>query len=50
MKIIIKLLDKYCISEIAEAVSKALECPKTAFEDLKAILYYQMHKKILMSL
>jgi transposase len=45
IKIIIKLLDKYCISEIAEAVSKALECSKTAFEDLKAILYYQSAQK-----
>ncbi|MFW6389880.1 MAG: IS21 family transposase [Halanaerobiales bacterium] len=45
IKIIIELLNDYSISNIKEAVSKALETSKTALEDLKAILYYQSTPK-----
>lgn len=44
IKVLIELLDNYRISEIADAVSKALEYSKTASEELKAILYYQSTK------
>jgi len=41
IKMLLKLLDDYKVSEIADAILKALESSKTAPGDIESLLYYQ---------
>ncbi|MFW6310729.1 MAG: hypothetical protein ACOC1K_00675 [Nanoarchaeota archaeon] len=41
IKVLIKLLDDYTITEIEKAISTGLNNTRTSFSDIKAILYYQ---------